>query len=105
MAFISCYLLRVEMSSSSDETKPTLKTKSLGSSGLKVSELCLGTMTFNYDDANGWGLPTANRDDSHEMMNYFRDCGGNFIDTGTLVCVCVCVCVCEGIECGGVEGR
>ena len=61
-----------------------MKKIQLGSSGLMVSQLCLGTMTFSTSDEGGcnmWGLPTASRDDSLEMMNAFRDAGGNFIDT------------------------
>lgn len=44
----------------------------LGRSGLKVSELCLGTMTF--------GRETSEKD-SVTMMNTFAEAGGNFIDT------------------------
>ena len=47
----------------------------LGRSGLRVSELCLGTMTFGADE---WGTPEA---ESGEMYKLFRDAGGNFIDT------------------------
>lgn len=44
----------------------------LGRTGLKVSDLCLGTMTFGreIDEAA-----------SHELLNTFVDAGGNFIDT------------------------
>lgn len=44
----------------------------LGSSGLKVSELCLGTMQW------GW---TANEAAAIEVMDAFVAAGGNFIDT------------------------
>jgi aryl-alcohol dehydrogenase-like predicted oxidoreductase len=44
----------------------------LGKTGLKVSELCLGTMTF------GW---TTNEEDSYHIMDRFVEAGGNFIDT------------------------
>ena len=44
----------------------------LGRSGLAVSELCLGTMTFGN---------TTNEADSIEMMNRFMEKGGNFLDT------------------------
>jgi aryl-alcohol dehydrogenase-like predicted oxidoreductase len=47
----------------------------LGRSGLRVSELCLGTMTFG---APGWG--TA-EDEAAAMVKAFRDAGGNFFDT------------------------
>lgn len=48
----------------------------LGRSGLRVSELCLGTMTFGDDW--GWGAP---KDESKRMFDTFADAGGNFIDT------------------------
>jgi aryl-alcohol dehydrogenase-like predicted oxidoreductase len=48
----------------------------LGRSGLRVSELCLGTMTFGEEW--GWG---ANRDESRAMFDAFVEAGGNFIDT------------------------
>jgi aryl-alcohol dehydrogenase-like predicted oxidoreductase len=48
----------------------------LGRSGLRVSELALGTMTFG--DAWGWG---ALADESRRMFDAFVEAGGNFIDT------------------------
>ena len=50
--------------------------KLLGKSGLRVSELCLGAMTFGEDW--GWG---ANKDESRAMFDRFVKAGGNFIDT------------------------
>ena len=44
----------------------------LGSTGLKVSELALGTMTFGRE---------ADEDVSHQMLDRFTEAGGNFIDT------------------------
>lgn len=44
----------------------------LGRTGLKVSELCLGTMTF------GW---TADEKSTNEVLAAFVDAGGNFFDT------------------------
>lgn len=48
----------------------------LGRSGLRVSPLCLGAMTFGTDW--GWG---ADESASRELFNRFIDAGGNFIDT------------------------
>lgn len=48
----------------------------LGRSGLRVSPLCLGTMTFGEEW--GWGAPVA---ESEAMLARFLDAGGNFIDT------------------------
>jgi len=53
-----------------------MKYKLLGTSGLKVSELCLGTMGFGTE--NGWG---ADRETSFSIMEAFANAGGNFLDT------------------------
>jgi len=47
-----------------------------GRSGLRVSELCLGTMTFGEDW--GWG---ASEEESRRIFDGFAEAGGNFIDT------------------------
>lgn len=51
----------------------------LGRSGLRVSEICLGTMTFGEDW--GWGAP---RDEARKIYDAFREAGGNFIDTANV---------------------
>ena len=53
--------------------------KLLGKSGLRVSELCLGTMTFGEEW--GWG---GSRDASREMFEAFGNAGGNFLDTANV---------------------
>src|SRR4051794_23046567 len=53
-----------------------MRYKLLGKSGLRVSELCLGTMTFGDDW--GWG---ADRAESRRVFDAFADAGGNFVDT------------------------
>lgn len=53
-----------------------MRYKLLGSSGLRVSELCLGTMTFGSDW--GWG---ATPEECRAMFDLFVERGGNFIDT------------------------
>ena len=53
-----------------------MRLKLLGHSGLRVSELCLGTMTFGEDW--GWG---ADKETSREIFEAFAEAGGNFIDT------------------------
>jgi aryl-alcohol dehydrogenase-like predicted oxidoreductase len=50
--------------------------KLLGKSGLRVSELSLGTMTFGEEW--GWG---ANKDESCKMFDAFAAAAGNFLDT------------------------
>src|ERR1043165_9115560 len=57
----------------------SMRYRLLGKSGLRGSELCLGTMTFGEDW--GWG---ANKDASRLMYDAFREAGGNFIDTANL---------------------
>ena len=47
-----------------------------GRSGLRVSELALGTMTFGSDW--GWG---ADKDVSRAMFDAYAEAGGNFVDT------------------------
>jgi len=51
----------------------------LGRSGLRVSPLCLGAMTFGQDF--GWG---ASPEESHAMLAEYLDRGGNFIDTANI---------------------
>jgi aryl-alcohol dehydrogenase-like predicted oxidoreductase len=43
---------------------------------MRVSELCLGTMTFGEDW--GWG---ASREESRRIFDRFVEAGGNFVDT------------------------
>src|SRR3978361_617410 len=49
---------------------------SLGRSGLRVSPMGLGAMTFGLDW--GWG---SDVDESRRIMDRYIDAGGNFIDT------------------------
>jgi aryl-alcohol dehydrogenase-like predicted oxidoreductase len=51
----------------------------LGRSGLRVSPLCLGTMTFGLDW--GWG---STPEDSHAILNAYLERGGNFLDTANM---------------------
>jgi len=48
----------------------------LGKSGLRVSEICLGTMTFGEEW--GWGAPP---EEARRVFDLFAGRGGNFIDT------------------------
>src|SRR5713226_8912385 len=51
----------------------------LGRSGLRVSELCLGTMTFGEEW--GWG---STFDEAKKIFEAYRAAGGNFTDTANL---------------------
>jgi aryl-alcohol dehydrogenase-like predicted oxidoreductase len=53
-----------------------MRYKLLGRSGLRVSELALGTMTFGEDW--GWG---ASKEESRKIFDRFVEAGGNFVDT------------------------
>jgi aryl-alcohol dehydrogenase-like predicted oxidoreductase len=48
----------------------------LGRSGLRVSELAIGTMTFGEDW--GWG---ASEEESRRIFERYAEAGGNFVDT------------------------
>ncbi|MBD2869826.1 aldo/keto reductase [Paenibacillus arenilitoris] len=52
-----------------------MKYNLLGKSGLAVSELCLGTMTFGG---------STGEEESIEMIDRFIDLGGNFLDTANV---------------------
>lgn len=54
----------------------SMRYKLLGRSGLRVSEMALGTMTFGEDW--GWG---ASKQESQKIFDAFVQAGGNFIDT------------------------
>ena len=53
-----------------------MRYKLLGKSGLRVSELALGTMTFGEEW--GWG---ASKEESRKIFDAFAEAGGNFVDT------------------------
>lgn len=57
-----------------------LNYRTLGPSALRVSELCLGTMTFGADHA----MAKVDADAAREIVAHFRDAGGNFIDTANM---------------------
>ncbi|GAC1397698.1 MAG: aldo/keto reductase [Chloroflexota bacterium] len=49
-----------------------MENRNLGRTGLKVSELCMGTMQF------GW---TTDEEHAYEVLDAFVESGGNFLDT------------------------
>ena len=59
-----------------------MRYKLLGKTGLRVSELCLGGMTFGQD----WGnmLAGASKEESKKIFEHFVKAGGNFIDTANV---------------------
>jgi aryl-alcohol dehydrogenase-like predicted oxidoreductase len=56
-----------------------MKYRLLGRSGLRVSELALGAMTFGTE--TGFGVE---KDESRKVYDAFREAGGNFIDTANV---------------------
>ena len=56
-----------------------MKYRLLGPSGLRVSELSLGTMTFGEEW--GWG---AGKEESRRIYDAYREAGGKFIDTANV---------------------
>jgi aryl-alcohol dehydrogenase-like predicted oxidoreductase len=51
----------------------------LGSTGMEVSCICLGGMSFGSSDLHEWAL---NEEDSREIIEHAIDLGINFFDTG-----------------------
>ncbi|KAK2168209.1 hypothetical protein LSH36_19g04003 [Paralvinella palmiformis] len=49
----------------------------LGQSGLRASNICLGTMNFGKHEG---GRPSCNQDDAHAILDHYAEAGGNFID-------------------------
>jgi aryl-alcohol dehydrogenase-like predicted oxidoreductase len=56
-----------------------MKYRLFGNSGLRVSEISLGTMTFGEDW--GWG---SSQDEARKIYDAYRQAGGNFIDTANV---------------------
>lgn len=53
----------------------TMEIRQLGSTGLRVTEVCLGAMTFGRETPE---------DESREILARYLDAGGNFIDTANV---------------------
>jgi aryl-alcohol dehydrogenase-like predicted oxidoreductase len=59
----------------------TMRNRLLGRSGIRVSELCLGTMMFGAD----WNWrANADEEDSRKIFEAYREAGGNFVDTANI---------------------
>ncbi len=56
-----------------------MKYSLLGKSGLRVSELALGAMTFGTE----WGWGTE-KNEARKMLDLYIDNGGNFVDTANV---------------------
>jgi aryl-alcohol dehydrogenase-like predicted oxidoreductase len=51
----------------------------LGRTGLRVADICLGTMTFGEE----WGWGSA-KEEARKIYDHYREQGGNFIDTANV---------------------
>ncbi|CAG5080752.1 aldo/keto reductase [Parvicella tangerina] len=60
-------------------TMKQMNYKLLGRTGIRVSELCLGTMTFGTDW--GWG---SEKEEAKKIYDEFLKRGGNFFDTANI---------------------
>jgi aryl-alcohol dehydrogenase-like predicted oxidoreductase len=58
-----------------------MRERLLGSSGIRVSELCLGTMMFDND--MNW-RSSAGQAESRRIYDRYRSAGGNFVDTANI---------------------
>lgn len=59
-----------------------MRQNGLGSTGLFVSELCLGAMTFAGKTDSFWGaVGNVQQDDAYRLIKRAIDSGFNFIDT------------------------
>ena len=61
-----------------------MRYNSLGRSGLYVSELCLGTMTFGGDEGMWGAIGRVAQDEADALVKASLDAGINFIDTANV---------------------
>ncbi|MGO4912765.1 aldo/keto reductase [Leeuwenhoekiella sp. W20_SRS_FM14] len=62
-----------------------MKFNYVGDTGLMVSELCFGTMTFGGDSAGMWSkIAAVDQKEVNEMLKAVFDAGINFIDTANV---------------------
>jgi aryl-alcohol dehydrogenase-like predicted oxidoreductase len=59
---------------------PDMRFRQLGRTGLRVSEICLGTMTFG-SKAGPRTVPGTDESESLNILGEYLDRGGNFVDT------------------------
>src|SRR5215216_7306146 len=68
----TCCMVKYGLSVAEIREEQPMEYARLGNTGLMVSELCLGCMTFGRE---------ADEGDSREIVDRFLDAGGTFIDT------------------------
>ena len=67
-----------------------MKYTELGNTGIKVSRICVGCMSFGvpFDDFQPW---TLDMEQTKAIIGYALDLGVNFFDTASIICCCVLV--------------
>lgn len=71
-----------------EKQAPAMNYVFLGKTGIKVSEICIGAMSFAHRaGTNNWGHSVASEEDAFSMLDAFVNAGGNFIDTGVVLCL------------------
>ena len=73
------HLPMASLATTRESVPPLKRYRLLGHSGLRVSPLCLGAMTWGTN-WEGWGI-SSTKDESQRIFNAYVDAGGNFIDT------------------------
>jgi aryl-alcohol dehydrogenase-like predicted oxidoreductase len=61
----------------------TMQYNYLGNTGLKVSAMCMGSMTFALEKGPG-KMPGTSQSEAFEILDSFAEAGGNFIDTADM---------------------
>jgi aryl-alcohol dehydrogenase-like predicted oxidoreductase len=61
-----------------------MRYKKFGRTGLFVSELCLGTMTFGGQDGMWGQIGTLQQLEADRLIGHALDAGINFIDTADI---------------------
>lgn len=61
-----------------------MRYRTLGPSGLLVSELCLGTMTFGGSDGIWGQIGQLGQDEADQLLRTALDAGINFVDTANV---------------------
>lgn len=61
-----------------------MRYRTLGPSGLLVSELCLGTMTFGGSEGLWGQIGQLRQDEADRLVKAALDAGINFIDTANV---------------------
>lgn len=68
-------MLNIEVESHKEKRRKTMQYQQLGESNLKVSEICLGTMTYGQQNTI---------EEAHQQLDYAIDQGVNFIDAAEM---------------------